>query len=84
MKEWIKENFLWLLITLALIVGAIFVIGLGIYVDKKNADYHNSEEYKQLLIQQENCEHEWVTVSRGSGRTLSVYTKCIKCGKEVH
>lgn len=84
MKEWIKENLFGLAIILSIIIATILIVAFSVWIEKSEKNYKNSEEYKQLLIQQENCEHEWVTVSKGSGRTLQVYTKCVKCKKEVH
>lgn len=66
---------------IAICIGVLIMMGVEI---KKESDYYNSEEYKQLLIQQENCEHELYTTSSGRGRSLQVYSKCRKCGKKFY
>lgn len=63
-------------------VGFFIYGGITIFKNyQKEQEYLNSEEYKNLLITQENCEHNYITCGSGQGRDLKVYTKCTKCGK---
>lgn len=80
MKDF-KDIILWYILISLLVI--LFIVGaVRIFKSyQKEQEYLNSEEYKNLLVTQENCEHNYITCGSGQGRDLRVYTKCTKCGK---
>lgn len=72
------------IITVFYIIVIIIILCFGIkqHIDEK--EYLESDEYKNLMIKREQCDHEYVTTGSGQGRSLRVYAKCIKCGKELY
>ena len=73
------EEFIMIIFIILIIIGAIFCIGVNI--QEGNKDKINS----QTINNTENCEHEWVNVSRYNYWTGSykIISKCTKCGKEI-
>lgn len=83
MKKIFKENIINIVIIMIFIFSITAIISILENNYKKRQNYLNSDEYKTLVQTQKKCEHEFITVSSGYGKSLKVYSKCYKCGKEI-
>lgn len=92
MSEEVKTFFK--ILGVIILIGALGGILYNFYSGVNN--YLSSDEYQnqlqqQVIVEQQrieeqsNCEHEWVVVSDldRNWNVYKIYSRCVKCGKEV-